>query len=90
MIAIVMFLHGAVSLTATACSVSSELCGRNFYGPPPPPEPASFIINVSDPVDPATVDASDFTVNGIPADSISPFSGNTSERLWRGVGPFFI
>ena len=28
-----------------------------------------FVINLSDPVNPATVQASDFTVNGIPANT---------------------
>jgi hypothetical protein len=32
-------------------------------------QPTDFIINLSDPVDPATVQASDFTVNGTPADT---------------------
>ena len=34
-------------------------------------QPTDFIINLSDPVDPSTVQASDFTVNGTPADSFS-------------------
>ena len=32
-------------------------------------QPTDFIINLSDPVDPSTVQASDFTVNGTPADT---------------------
>jgi hypothetical protein len=32
-------------------------------------QPVDFIINLSDPVDPATVQATDFTVNGTPANS---------------------
>src|SRR6266436_2450643 len=32
-------------------------------------QPTDFIINLSDPVDPATVQATDFTVNGTPASS---------------------
>src|SRR5205807_4556606 len=32
--------------------------------------PTMFTVNVSDPLNPATVDASDFTVNGIPASSV--------------------
>ena len=34
-------------------------------------QPTDFIINLSDPVDPATVQASDFTVNGTPADDFT-------------------
>src|SRR5947209_5151781 len=37
-----------------------------------------FVINLSDAVDPATVDATDFTVNGIPADSFTLSNGNTT------------
>ncbi|HEY4281823.1 MAG TPA: sialidase family protein, partial [Chthoniobacterales bacterium] len=40
-------------------------------------QPVDFVINVSDPVDPATVQVSDFTVNGIAANSFILGSGNT-------------
>jgi Fibronectin type III domain len=40
-------------------------------------QPTDFIINLSDPVNPATVQASDFTVNGIPANSFVLGGGNT-------------
>src|SRR5881227_3056083 len=36
-----------------------------------------FVINLSDAVDPATVDATDFTVNGIPSNSFTLQNGNT-------------
>jgi hypothetical protein len=39
-------------------------------------EPVLFTLDVSDPVDPATLDASDFTVNEIPADNITLANGN--------------
>ena len=32
-------------------------------------QPTDFVINLSDPVDPNTVQATDFTVNGTPANS---------------------
>src|SRR5262249_37906892 len=41
-------------------------------------QPTDFVINLSDAVDPATVDATDFTVNGIPADSFVLSNGNTT------------
>jgi hypothetical protein len=40
-------------------------------------QPVDFIINLTDPVDPATVQAADFTVNGIPANSFVLGGGNT-------------
>ena len=41
-------------------------------------QPTSFEINLSDPVDPSTVQASDFTVNGIPANNFSLSNGNAT------------
>src|ERR1043166_9455542 len=41
-------------------------------------QPTDFVINLSDPVDPATVQASDFTVNGTPADSFVLSNGNAT------------
>jgi hypothetical protein len=51
------------SPTPPFCSVSSEGCDSIVTTPT-----TDFILKVSDPVDPATVQASDFEVNGIPAD----------------------
>ncbi len=58
--------------TSSPCSVSSPPCGTTFFTPP-----TVFNIDLSCPVDPATVQASDFTVNGIPADAFSLTNGNT-------------
>ena len=44
-------------------------------------QPTDFIINLSDPVDPATVQASDFTVNGTPADTFSLSNGDSTHNL---------
>ena len=33
-------------------------------------QPVDFVINLTDPVNPSTVQASDFTVNGIPANTV--------------------
>jgi len=40
-------------------------------------QPIDFTLAVSDPLDPASLDASDFTVNGIPADSFTLSNNNT-------------
>jgi hypothetical protein len=47
------------------CTVTSTTCGRTVVGT----GPTEFTVNLSDPADPATVQASDFTVNGTPADN---------------------
>lgn len=59
--------------TPPPCSVSSAGCGGIVTTPP-----TDFSLNVSEPVDPATLDASDFTVNGIQADSVSLLNGDTT------------
>ena len=40
-------------------------------------QPTDFVVNLNDPVDPVTVQASDFTVNGTPANSFVLGGGNT-------------
>ena len=65
-IAIIVFLESVASLNAAPCSVTSPGCGGTY---PVVFLPVVFSVDVSDQVDPATVDASDFSVNGIPADS---------------------
>jgi hypothetical protein len=72
-IAIVALLDGVVSLTATPCTVTMSACGGTFSIFVLPVE---FDVDVTDPVDPATLDASDFTVNGIPANSFALINGN--------------
>ena len=37
-----------------------------------------FVVNLTDPVNPATVQATDFTVNGIPANSFVLSNGNAT------------
>src|SRR4030095_4214641 len=41
-------------------------------------QPTDFAINLSDPVDPNTVQATDFTVNGTPANSFVLSNGNAT------------
>jgi hypothetical protein len=60
--------------TPTGCSVSSQMCGRIFSAFQPP---TVFVVDADAPVDPATVNATDFTVNGIPASSFNLSNGNT-------------
>jgi hypothetical protein len=74
-IAIIAFLDGVISLTATACTVTMSGCGGTFGIFV---LPADFVVDVSDPVDPATLDASDFTVNGIPANNFILSNSNTT------------
>ena len=59
--------------TPAPCSVTSAGCGSVVFVPP-----TDFTVNVSDPVDPVTVDASDFTVNGTPADNVVLSNGDTT------------
>jgi len=60
--------------TSMPCQVTSSACGSVITGPPP----TDFIVNLSDAVDPTTVDATDLTVNGIPADAFALTNGNTT------------
>jgi hypothetical protein len=57
------------------CSVvsTSPACGSLVTGA----APTEFTVNLSDPADPATVQASDFTVNGTPANSFMLGNANT-------------
>ena len=57
-----------LSVTSTVPAVGSVVSSQ----------PTSFTVNVTDPVDPATLQASDFTVNGIPANSVSYTAGTTT------------
>jgi hypothetical protein len=75
MIAIITFLGSVASVTATPCSVTDQSCSNIVVGPPPP---VVFLISVNAPVDPGTVHASDFTVNGTPADNVTLINGNVT------------
>jgi len=73
---------GTPTPTPPPCSVSTEGCGSIVTTPP-----TDFNLNVSDPVDPASLDASDFTVNGIPADSVTLSNGNTTTDFTFNTSP---
>src|SRR5205823_5349202 len=60
-------------LVGFAVTTTDPACGSLVIGT----APTAFIVNLSDPADPATVDATDFTVNGTPADSFSLNGNNT-------------
>jgi len=49
--------------------------------------PTTFTVNVSEPVEPATLAASDFLVNGIPADSVAYTPGNTTIEFDFATSP---
>src|SRR5262249_52064858 len=50
-------------------------------------QPVDFVINLTDPVDPSTVQASDFTVNGIAANSFTLQSGNAQITFHFNTSP---
>ena len=50
-------------------------------------QPTDFIINLSDPVDPSTVQASDFTVNGTPADDFTLSNGDATITFHFNTSP---
>jgi len=68
--------------TSPSCSVSSAACGSTVTT-----LPTDFSITVSEPVDPATLDASDFTVNGNPADNVFLSNGDTTISFIFNTSP---
>ena len=50
-------------------------------------QPVDFVINLSDAVDPATVQATDFTVNGTPANSAAFSNGNATITFHFNTSP---
>jgi Galactose oxidase, central domain len=69
--------------TATLCHVTSPACGSVITGT----APTDFIINLSDAADPGTVDATDLTVNAIPADAFALLNGNTTIVFHFSITP---
>jgi hypothetical protein len=62
-------------ISAGMAVVSSDpACGSVVF----PPAPTDFVVNTTDPVQPATLQASDFTVNGTPANSVDYTPGTTT------------
>jgi hypothetical protein len=61
-------------LVGFSVATADPACGSLVIGT----TPTAFTIDLSDPADPATVQASDFTVNGTPADSFTLSNGNAT------------
>jgi hypothetical protein len=72
-IAITALLDTLVAVTARPCTVTSPACSLPFFTPL-----TDFVINLSDPVDPSSVQPSDLTVNGTPADGVVVANNNTT------------
>jgi len=49
--------------------------------------PTTFTVDLSDPADPSTVQASDFTVNGTPADNVTLLNGNATLQFDFNTSP---
>jgi hypothetical protein len=81
-IAVAALLDVLAAVTATPCTVTSPSCDVIIFT-----QPTDFIINVSDPVDPVTVQASDLTVNGTPANSATLSNGNTTILFHFNTSP---
>ncbi len=67
--------------TCTGCSVTSPNCGTTVLSPP-----TDFIVHLSPP-GPDALQASDFTVNGIPADSFMIVSGGAEIHFYFNTSP---
>lgn len=67
--------------SSASCSVSAG-CGSIVTTPP-----TDFEVDVSEPVDPVTVQPSDFMCNGIPADSFALINGNTTIEFVFNTSP---
>src|SRR6267378_1547554 len=61
-------------LVGFSVTTTDPACGSLVVGT----APTVFTVNLSDPADPATVQATDFTVNGTPADSFTLSNGNAT------------
>src|SRR5215831_7118799 len=82
-IAIIIFMDGVVSPTAAPCEVTSPPCDLTIFDVPP----TEYTITLDEPVNPATLDASDFTVNRIPAAAVVAMAGNTTVRFHFNRSP---
>ena len=65
----------------TGCSVTSPNCGTTVLSPP-----TDFIVHLNPP-GPDALQASDFTVNGIPADSFMIVSGGAEIHFYFNTSP---
>ena len=81
-IIVVAFLDAITLITAPACTVTSPTCGLVVLV-----RQTDFIVEVSDSVDPATVQASDLMVNGTAASSVIITNGNTTITFHFDTSP---
>ena len=70
-------------LVGFSVTTTDPACGSLVVGT----APVDFEVNLSDPADPATVDATDFTVNGTPADSATLSNGDQTITFSFGSSP---
>ena len=68
--------------TPMGCYVTSPACGIIVHT-----QPTDFIIDLSDSVDSASVQPSDFTVNGTPANADAIINGNTTITFHFNTSP---
>ena len=80
-IALVAFVDVVPAITAKACTVTSPICGVIVL------EPTDFIIEVSEPIDPVTVQASDLLINGTSASAFIITNGNTTITFHFNTSP---
>jgi hypothetical protein len=69
---------------AQPCSVTASCPSLVFN------QPTIFDINISESVDPTTVQASDFTVNGTPADNVTLLNGNMTIEFTFNTSPVVL
>src|SRR6478752_2656678 len=69
--------------TPMSCSVTSAGCGGIVVGTPP----MEFTVDLSGPADPASVQGSDFMVNGTPANTAILLNGNLTIRFLFNTSP---
>jgi hypothetical protein len=72
-LAVIVLIDGLFALTGTPCSVNGPACGLTIFDVPP----SDFQISLDDPINQPTLQASDFTVNGVPAASSKLLAGQT-------------
>ena len=70
-------------LVGFSVTTADPACGSLVIGT----APTAFTVDLSDPVDPSTVQASDFTVNGTPADNFTLSNGNATIEFTFNASP---
>ena len=70
-------------LVGFSVATTDPACGSLVVGT----APTDFVVSLSDPADPSTVQASDFTVNGTPADSATLNGDNTQITFTFDTSP---